>query len=212
MRRKRKKKFSRLILVATLALFLLSAIMVTTPNAANAEFWVFKTLKNIFHEITTILVFTGNKDLNDNIPEKNEHNTAPSPAGIKQLISLSEAVNQIGYPILLPKSVPDRYTLSGIFIENSGEKMSSIEVHYSAGDKDDIFVITQSPLFEDSGFSFNFRTNDAETKNIIINGLEATLLIYRDRTQLLWQQQVIYYMITGPLTEDEIIAIATSLN
>ncbi len=64
-----------------------------------------------------------------------------------------------------------------------------------------------------TSFSYNFRSNQAESSTVKINEYEATL-IYFEKTglrKLLWQTPDRYYIISASLSEENILKVAKSL-
>jgi len=62
-------------------------------------------------------------------------------------------------------------------------------------------VINENHIVRITAFSYNFRSNDAET-----NGSEATLIYFKttDIRKVIWQTSQMYYIIEDTLTEEEI--------
>lgn len=141
---------------------------------------------------------------NQNIEEKD---------GVKALSSLEEARHSVGYAIALPGYVPASYTLSGVIIREIDDPMSPVELHYMDAVSGNELIVEEKPIDQTSSFSYNFRSNDAQTSTLNINENEATL-IYLENTgfrKLLWQTQETYYIVSASLNEEEIIKVAQSL-
>jgi hypothetical protein len=91
--------------------------------------------------------------------------------------------------------------------------MSPVQLLFNDIQFNNSMTIDQQPIIQSTAFTHNFRKNDTEVKTLELNGFEATL-IYFNRTgtrQLMWQSPAMYYLISGPLSEDEIIRIGRSI-
>jgi len=119
----------------------------------------------------------------------------------------------LDYKIDLPTYITDGYQLTGVFIRDKDTKMSSVELKYEAGKDGAFFTIEETPVTRPTAFSFNFRKNDAEVKTVDLNGFEATLIYFKKNgtRQLMWHTPVMYYNISGPLAEEEIINVGGSI-
>ena len=202
---KRKRRIRTFVSIAVLALVFFSGVLVGTGNTSTADIWFFNTTKTF---IDNILSISGSDSKNE-IIEYDEPEPQRSIVVAKEYIDYEEASGIIDYQINMPSYMPDGYDFQGIFVTNPEYPLSTVELMFSNKDYESV-QITQFPL-QNTAFSHNIRTNEAEVKTIDINGFEANLIIFSDKSHLVWQSLTMYYIIHGPIDEIEIVNMANSM-
>lgn len=126
-------------------------------------------------------------------------------------IPIDEAQKRVDFRIAVPEYLPEGYSFHGAKISGGGK--DSVTLIYRKGTEGEELSIEEFSTTEESAFSYNFRTNDAEVKTLSIKGAEATLIHFRktDRRQLLYGSGSINFIITGRLSEQDIIRVAESM-
>ncbi len=117
------------------------------------------------------------------------------------------------YNIDLPGYVPEGYKFIGMYMRNTASRMSPVQLLFGNNQNDDYITIDQKPVTKPSSFIHNFRNNDAGVKQVDINGYQAVLVYFKnnDTRQLMWQSPAIYFMTSGPITEEDIINLGSSM-
>lgn len=158
--------------------------------------------------------------LSDEPIETEDIPPVPSPDDIesKELIpieestSFEEAKETVTFSLLKPSFVPDDYTLTDVtVITFNDHPQEEVMLTYKSGE--DVFTIGQKPIIGEQ-FSGNITVNNEETvvSTIDINGQEATYFGFSDGdAQLVWMRMRTFISIEGPLSQDEMIKIASSL-
>ncbi|MCF6097769.1 DUF4367 domain-containing protein [Thermovorax subterraneus] len=124
--------------------------------------------------------------------------------------SVQEAFWAVGFQIAVPEYLPKGYDFYGAKIPDGGK--DSVILIYKKGTEEELRIEEFSTVRE-SAFSHNFRINDAEIKDLSIKGSEATLIHFNKSglRQLLYEKGSIYFIITGRLSEEDIIRVAESM-
>ncbi|MBA1335676.1 MAG: hypothetical protein HPY66_1303 [Firmicutes bacterium] len=207
--RRKKVRFKKIVAVAALTLVIFIGTSILFAHDGRAYFHVFKTFKTLWGNVFNITGFsdTGKVNADESNIEIIDRVTE------KDLQGLDAAQRYLDYSIAVPDFIPDRYRFLGVYIRTKDSGFSPIELIY--GDDEENYVyITQKPLIQPSSLSYNFRSNDAEVKDVEVNGNEAVMIYFGNSgmRQLMWQTPVNYFTINGPLTEDEIIEIGSSMD
>ncbi|HHW03496.1 MAG TPA: DUF4367 domain-containing protein [Thermoanaerobacterales bacterium] len=204
----KKQVWVKMVLAAAAVLLVFfTGFVAGMGNSAFAGHGFFKTIKSFFGNVVNIsgITQTG-KDILQGQEEINavREKTYRSPDEVQKMLD---------YEIVLPAYIPDGYRLFGVFIRDESSRMSSIELKYEASNDDRYFTIEETPVTRPTAFSYNFRKNDTDVKTVYLNGIEATLIWFKnnDTRQLLWHTPAMFYSISGPLAEEEIINIGSSI-
>ncbi|RKL61731.1 DUF4367 domain-containing protein [Thermoanaerobacteraceae bacterium SP2] len=197
----------RTLAAAAVLLVFFMGFVAGTGNSAFAGHGFFKTIKSFFGNVVNISGIT--QTGNDLLHGQEETNAVSE----KTYRSPVEAQKMLDYEIVFPAYIPDGYRLSGVFIRDENSRMSSIELKYEASNNDRYFTIEETPVTKPTAFSYNFRKNNTDVKTVYLNGIEATLIWFKknDTRQLLWHTPAMFYSISGPLAEEEIISIGKSI-
>lgn len=127
------------------------------------------------------------------------------------ILSIDEVQKNVGFQIAVPGYLPEGYGFHGAKISGGGK--ASVALIYRKGTEGEELRIEQFSVARETAFSHNFRTNDAEVKDLSIKGSEATLIHFKKSglRQLLYEKGSIYFIITGRLSEEDIIRVAESM-
>ncbi len=198
--------FKKLAAAAAILMVLLTGLLAVGDNAL-ADFRFFRAIKSVINNVVSI---SGVTQTNNSIPVIDNTNIEQN-GNNKDLYSLEEARHLLDYEIVLPGYIPATYTLYGIYIRGL-DSLSPAELHYvdSIGNE---LIIDENLIDQPTSFSYNFRSNEAESSTVKINEYEATL-IYFEKTglrKLLWQTPDRYYIISASLSEEDILKLAKSL-
>ncbi|TYP58768.1 DUF4367 domain-containing protein [Thermosediminibacter litoriperuensis] len=127
-------------------------------------------------------------------------------------IPIYEAQKNVHFQISVPEYLPEGYSFHGAKISGGGK--DSVTLIYRKGTEGEELRIEQFSIARETAFSHNFRTNDAEVKPLSINGSsEATLIHFKKSglRHLLYGNGSTYFIITGKLSEEDIIRVAESM-
>ncbi len=200
----------KLAAAAAVLILLLTGVFAAAGDYALADFRFFKTIKSVFSNVVSISGVTRTDNevptvSNQNIVENNDE---------KALCSLEEARQSLDYDIAVPGYIPTSYTLDRVFIRENKNSLSPVELHYKDSVSGNELIIDESPISQATSFSYNFRSNDAETSTVQVSEYEATLIYFKNTgiRKLLWQTQDKYYIVSADLDEKEIMAVASSLD
>ncbi|MCG0275954.1 MAG: DUF4367 domain-containing protein [Thermosediminibacteraceae bacterium] len=126
------------------------------------------------------------------------------------LVTLDKAQKRVDFRIAVPDYLPEGYSFHRVEIPEGGNL--SVILIYRKETEGKELRIEQFSTASESAFSYN-RTNDAEVKTLNIKGSEATLIYFRKTglRQLLYGSGSICFIITGRLSEEDIIRVAESM-
>jgi len=207
--KQRKKQMwkRRALAVAAVLIVFFIGFAAGAGNSAFAGHGFFKTIKSFFGNVVNI---SGITQTGQDLSREQEEINA---VGEKNYYTLDEAQKMLDYKIDLPTYITDGYQLAGVFVRDKDTRMSSVELKYEAGKDGAFFTIEETPVTRPTAFSFNFRNNDAEVKTVDLNGFEATLIYFKKNgtRQLMWHTPAMYYNVSGPLAEEEIINVGGSI-
>lgn len=153
-------------------------------------------------------------DTNEDIPPVPSEDDLSSEEliPIKESMNFTEAKERVSFALLKPNWIPEDYTLNGVtVITFDHHPQEEAILAYQSGESE--FTIRQTPII---GEQFGSNTNSYnESTNVVtveINGSKATYLGFNDGTaQLIWMRMRMLISIEGPLSESEMIEIASSL-
>ncbi|WP_028308346.1 DUF4367 domain-containing protein [Desulfitibacter alkalitolerans] len=170
--------------------------------------WFIEKIRTTIDGITSINITTSTNE-----QTSTEEGTPINPLGVtteKDLLSMDEASQMVKYPINMPSYVPLGFMFDGIYIDDPQSISTSIEIHFSTADVNDKLIVTQIPTTGATSFSHNVR-GSIEEKTIAVNGSDATLIVFEDRVQMIWQYKTFVFIISGNINEEEIIKMAESI-
>lgn len=131
---------------------------------------------------------------------------------IEESMSFEEAKETVSFSLLNPSFVPDTYILTDVkVITFNDHPQEEVILYYKSAE--DVFTISQKPIIGEQ-FSGNITVNNEDTlvSTIDINGQEATYFGFSDGdAQLVWMRMRTFISIEGPLSQDEMIKAASSL-
>lgn len=131
---------------------------------------------------------------------------------IEKSTSFEEAKETVNFSLLSPSFVPDGYRLTDVTVITFNDHPQE-EVVLSYANGEGTFTIRQKPIIGEQ-FSGNITVNNEDTvvSTMNINGQEATYFGFSDGdAQLVWMRMRTYINIEGPLSQDEMIKISSSL-
>lgn len=126
-------------------------------------------------------------------------------------IPIDEAQKRVDFRIAVPEYLPEGYSFHGAKISGGGK--ASVTLIYRKETEGEELRIEQFSTTKETAFSHNFRINDAEVKTLSIKGSEATLIHFKKSglRQLLYGNGSTYFIITGKVSEGDIIRVAESI-
>ncbi len=126
-------------------------------------------------------------------------------------MELKEALEITDFPILVPRSLPEEFTMSQVKVIRKPQEKST-EVYLIYQGKKRSFIISELAIGEESGFGTVVNRSNTEVLEILINGQKAHLFLFKNgMSRLVWMKESHYFSIEGRLTRDEIISIAESI-
>ncbi len=202
--------FKKFAVAAVLTIFFLAGVFAVASDHALADFRFFQTIKSVFRNVVSI---SGATRADNEIPVVSKQDMVEN-TGEKALYSLKETQKLLEYDIAVPAYVPSSYTLNGVFVRENKNRLSPVELHYIDSISGNEMIIDESPISQTASFSYNFRSNDTDTSTVQVSGYEATLVYFQNTEgrRLLWQTSDKYYIISAGLDEEEIMAVAESLD
>ncbi|MEG6615194.1 DUF4367 domain-containing protein [Peptococcaceae bacterium 1198_IL3148] len=113
------------------------------------------------------------------------------------------------YEVLLPVGLLDKYSIDEVTVEKHG-KLQEIEFLLIAADNRTTRV-RQVNVIDGIKQGISYDTDDAIMKDVNIRGQQATLVvnIKHNMAMLSWVDRDIFITISGKITEDEIIELAS---
>ncbi|WP_157213492.1 DUF4367 domain-containing protein [Paenibacillus senegalensis] len=118
------------------------------------------------------------------------------------LSSAEEAKEAFGPGLLVPSFVPEGFELAEIVaVGMKGEPVRDVNFTYISGDKTLTFAVSRNP----AAFPAELFTPTQ------VNGVEGFVFEQPGLTELFWVEEGIQYSITGPLSADEAMKIAQSI-
>jgi hypothetical protein len=201
--------FKKLLAVASLFIFFLTGVLVVTGDYVLADLRIFQTIKSVFGNVVSI---SGVSHSGNEVPVNKYHGIDEKSAE-KKMYSIKEARQLLAYEIVIPGYVPEAYELAGVFVREETDRLSPVELHY-IDPAEKAIVINENPIDANTAFSYNFRSNNAQVSTVQLNESEATL-VYSEKTglrKLFWQTSQMYYIVSGAISEEEIIKVGESLD
>ncbi len=201
--------FRKLAASAAILTLLLTGMFTVAGDQVLADFRFFQTIKSFFSNAGNI---SGVTRTGDKVPAVGNQNIAEK-SGEKALCSLEEARQLLDYAIAVPGYVPASYTLSGVLIREKENSLSPVELHYVESESGNVLIVEETLINQTSSFSYNFRSNEAETSAVEVNEYDATLIYFENTgvRKLLWQTTEKYYIVSANLDEEAINEVARSL-
>lgn len=212
MRKRKFKKGSRaykfsIIAASIILIFVFSFVQVQSGNAFG---WLTKYVFKTQGQITNI------ESTNITSTEKG----IPSPDEVKNLsilkrtehMNLSDAQNVTSFKIVIPKYIPEGFTLHDVLVEFEGENNNSNRVTLLYKKGEELFSIKQLYIDNQYGNTFGVDNEDTTVKEVEIFNQKATFIIFKDNSKILfWDNMQLHFRIESSLTENEILKIAQSM-
>ncbi|MEX1028467.1 MAG: DUF4367 domain-containing protein [Paenibacillaceae bacterium] len=176
--------------------------------------WFSKYILTVQGTITN-LIFSNEEQREPIVSGDGPHSIESEPATdikiIQNKMTLQDAQTVTKFNILVPKSIPDEYTLSHVNVLLSGEtKSTDIELLYDSGHS--TLSIREIMLESKISASSIFDNEDTVMKEIMIHGQKGTLLFFKDGSNLLvWSNANFQFSIKSSLSEEILIEIAQAL-
>lgn len=203
-----KRNLKKVIVAAILIVVVSTSFF--QPQNASAFNWITKLFIKAQGTITQLMGTIGEPSTSDE--------NKPTPQVIRHqgevklvTMRLSEAQTVASFSIVLPKKVPEGFSLRDVTVELvDDEKSDQVVVHYKRGEE--TLTIREINIKKQVGYSIGVDHEDTNIMEVDINGAMGTLLIFKDGSKkLIWMHQDIQYMIDSQLSEQDINQIAESM-
>jgi hypothetical protein len=195
------------------ALFALFIIGSTFFYASSTS--AFGWIKEFFvsQEGSTAYIHSGSKPADDSNmkPPSAEEIVVHEGVSKSHSVNISEAHELASFHLYVPTYIPDGYSENEAIVDCYNDKCNVITLLYK-GVEDNPLTIKQH-FFAGAYGTGGSVSNVIETKQVTVNGTEATLIItsHENLKFLKWSKHNIEFTVDGYLSEDEILQVAESL-
>jgi hypothetical protein len=214
LRRKVLMPWGQVAKIAGLVLLVITVAFNSLPYQAKAVGNRFFT--SIWQKVTGNSV---NVFISGGLPEEAPAKDAPPPPKVFEVaepepekeMSLEEIKQTATFRPFVPAYLPDGYVLKRATYQVIYKESSRVYLEYDGG-VDVPLRIEQRNILGQMGAGVGFDKDDAEAKQIQINGNPALLIVFkRGHAGLMWMQNSIQIDISGQISAGEIVKIAESM-
>ncbi len=197
-----------LIVAAVIVLIMFSSIALFSPVKANA---FGERIIQIFNHLI------GKTTQNKTVTINNDDSMSKPPlvqnleSNIEKETSLQEAQKSVYFKIAEPKYLPSETETQKVLITNLSPKVYKITIEYISLGR--MIILTQQNITGTVSQGNLYDTDDTISRDITINGAQATLLTKKDGMNvLIWHQRGLLLQLTGKLPVEEFLKIAQSIS
>ncbi len=192
-------------------LVIILAVLTINPYTGNAFSKMFSFFNYMQGNVVHLFATTSEKD--DYIePALDEFSLLESTEVQLESKNLHDAQQEVFFPILFPKWLPQGYELEEIIVHKTdNEKGHEVQFIYQKDGK--LLTIRQVDTGASFGIGATLDSGDATIEEVFIKHNQGNLLVFKNNyTELLWLTQDQYISIEGYLSKDEIMQIAESMS
>ncbi|MFZ3102924.1 MAG: DUF4367 domain-containing protein [Desulfitobacteriaceae bacterium] len=197
------------ILVAVVAVIIIisGSLTLFRPAAANA---FGERLIQMFNHIVGKTTQNKTQTISNNSSGTNTPMVKDLGNNVDKEISLEEAQKSAYFKIAEPKYLPSGTTTQKVSVINLSADIKKITIEYTFQGK--LFILTQQNTSGTLSQGLLYDTDDTVAKDIMINGVPATLMTEKNGMNVLtWHQRGLSLQLTGQLTAEEFLKIAQSI-
>lgn len=194
------------------AIIFISLVIILSPQTSSAYHTIVEVFQKVQENVTQLFIKVEDKSPeNEDAPIIDDMYIIDEDELISLELDLEEAQRETVFSIKQPKVVPEEYTLKNVTVfKGENAKSEDITLNYEGNEGN--FNINQK-LFEESfSAGVTIDNNDTQIESVDIHEHSGSLLQYKNGfLELIWVTESHYYSISGPLSKDQIIKIATSM-
>ncbi|ABO50352.1 hypothetical protein Dred_1827 [Desulforamulus reducens MI-1] len=123
---------------------------------------------------------------------------------------VAQALKEVPYEVLLPADLTGQYNLEKAMTQKVGD--STKVMLFLKTTNSELVNISEINIIGDFNQATSYDTEDAVLEKVNVKGQNANLLTFKDgKKQLCWVDRDVFVTITGPLNQENLFILATSL-
>lgn len=195
------------VLYPIFCLLIFFTLFFMTPYNGNAFNKVIDFFESIQGNVANLFMNSSDEQHHSSLDEFSVDN----PVIVSKSMSLNEAIDEVSFPVLEPRWVPENFQLVDVIVYKVNE-LESNEIHFLYMDDHRQFIIKQIDSASIFGLGADRDLDESNTKEVFIHAHRGNIVIHRsDYLELFWVTQDQYISIEGNLSEEELLKIAESM-